>query len=183
MVKQLIRDQLHLDEQPTGSFNRSSIHFGGNMKIQFMKTLLMLGLLIGVGNVTTRAQALSEGTIEADVPFAFTVRDTTLPAGKYTVKRLDQTEPLVLEISSATGRAAVMFEAENAQTAHIPRKAELVFDKIGDQYFLAQIWADDTDLGYQVPKTKEEQRLESSGMQTEHHSVLAQVFRRTKKEK
>jgi hypothetical protein len=25
MVKQLIRDQLHLDEQPTGSFDRSQV--------------------------------------------------------------------------------------------------------------------------------------------------------------
>ena len=49
------------------------------MKIQFMKMLLVLGLLIGLGNVTARAQALSEGTIEADVPHAFIVKDTTLP--------------------------------------------------------------------------------------------------------
>ena len=85
------------------------------MKIQFMKMLLVLGFLIGLGNVTARAQALSEGTIEADVPHAFIVKDTTLPAGRYTVKRLDDTEPQVLEIRSVNGRTAVIFEAENAQ--------------------------------------------------------------------
>ena len=150
------------------------------MKIQFAKMLLILGLLIGVGNVPAKAQALSEGTIEANVPFAFIVRDTTLPAGKYTVKRLDETEPQVLEIRSANGRTAVVFEAQNAQTTQIPRDAELVFDKVGDQYFLSQIWADDSDIGYQLPKTKGEESLEGSGMQAEHHSILAKVFRRTK---
>jgi hypothetical protein len=151
------------------------------MKIQFMKMLLVVGLLTGLGNVTARAQALSEGYIEADVPHAFIVKDTTLPAGKYTVKRLDDTQPNVLEIRSANGRRAISFEAENAQAKRIPRNAELVFNKIGDQYFLSQIWADDSDIGYQVPKTKEEERLEGSGMQSEHHSILGKVFRRAKK--
>ena len=154
------------------------------MKIQFMKMLLVLGLLIGLGNVTARAQALSEGTIEADVPHAFIVKDTTLPAGRYTVKRLDDTEPHVLEIRSANGRTAVIFEAENAEANEIPRNPELVFDKVGDQYFLSQIWASDSNIGYQLPKTKAEKRLEGSGsMQTEHHSIYAKLSKRIKKAK
>jgi len=153
------------------------------MKIQFMKMLLVLGLLIGLGNVTARAQALSEGTIEADVPHAFIVKDTTLPAGRYTVKRLDDTEPQVLEMRSANGRTAVIFEAENAQANQIPRNPELVFDKIGDQYFLSQIWSSDSNIGYQLPKTKAEKRLEGSGAQTEHHSIYAKLSKRTKKAK
>ena len=153
------------------------------MKIQFMKMLLILGLLMGVGDVTARAQALSEGAIEADVPHAFTVKDTTLPPGKYTVKRLDDNEPQVLEIRSANGRTAVIFEAENAQANQIPRNPELVFDKVGDQYFLSQIWSSDSDIGYQLPKTKAEKRLEGSGTQTEHHSIYAKLSKRIKKAK
>jgi hypothetical protein len=148
-----------------------------------MKMLLMLSLLIGVGYVTARAQALSDSTIEADVPHAFIVQGTTLPAGKYTVRRVDDIEPRVLEIRSADGRTAVVFEAENAQANQIPRKAELVFDKVGDQYFLSQIWTSDSDSGYQLPKTKAEKRLEGSGMQAEHHSIFGKVFKRTTKTK
>jgi hypothetical protein len=153
------------------------------MKLQFTKTLLILGLLIGVGNVTARAQALSEGTIEADVPHSFVVRDTTLPAGKYTLRRLDNVEPQVIEIRSANGRTAVVFEAESAQANQIPRNAELVFDKIGDQYFLWQIWSSDSDLGYQLPKTKAQERLEGDGMKAEHHSIFAKFSKKHKKGK
>ena len=150
------------------------------MKMQFMKMLIVLFLLAGVTNVPVRAQALIEGSIEADVPFAFIVKETSLPAGKYTFIRLDQTNPLVLEIRSATGHKVVMFEAENAQIAQIPRHPELVFNKVGEQYFLSQIWADDTDIGYQLPKTKAEERLEASGMKSEHRSILAKMFKKTK---
>jgi hypothetical protein len=147
-----------------------------------MKPILMLALLIGAGNITARAQALIDDTaIQADVPHAFIVRDTTLPAGKYTIKRLDDTQPNVLQIRSDNGRTEVTFEVESAQAKRIPRKAELVFDKVGDQYFLSQIWASDSDIGYQLPKTKAQEGLEGSGMQTEHHSIFGKAFKRTKK--
>jgi hypothetical protein len=148
-----------------------------------MKMLLILGLMIGVGSVTARAQALSEGTIEADIPYAFTVMGTTLPAGKYVVSRVVASEPLVLEMRSADGHTAVLFGAEIAQVNQIPRNAELVFDQIGDRYFLSQIWASDSDIGYQLIKTKAERTLESAGPQAEHHSIVAKLFKRTKKEK
>lgn len=151
------------------------------MKLQSMKMLLVFGLLIGIGNVTATAQGLIDDTsIEADVPHAFIVKDKTLPAGKYTVKRLDDTQPNVLDIRSADGRTAVVFEAESVQANQIPSDAALVFDKVGEQYFLSTIWASDSNIGYQLPKTKSEKTLEAGGMQAEHHTIFAKVFRRTK---
>ena len=151
------------------------------MKIQFMQMLLVLGLLMGIGNVTARAQGLIDDTsIEADVPHKFIVKDKTLPAGKYTVKRLDDTQPNVLEIRSADGRTAVVFEAESVQTNQIRSDAELVFNKLGDQYFLSKIWTSDSNFGYEVPKTKAEKTLEGGGMQAEHHSIFGKLFKRTK---
>jgi hypothetical protein len=153
------------------------------MKIQSMKMLLVLGLLIGIGNVTARAQALSDDTaIEAYVPHAFILKDKTLPAGKYTIKRVDDTQPNVLEIRSADGRTAVVFEAESVQANQIPRKAEMVFDQVGDQYFLAKIWTTDSKIGYQLPKTKAQEGLEGSGTKAEQHSTFAKS-KRTKKAK
>jgi len=150
------------------------------VKTLFMKMLVVIFLLAGVANVTVRAQALAEGTIVADVPFEFVVNETTLPAGRYTLRRLDQTEPQSLEIRSANGHKAVLFEAQNAQTPQIPRDPQLVFNKVGDQYFLSQIWANDTNLGYELPRTKAEEELEGKGIQSEHRSILAKVFKRTK---
>jgi hypothetical protein len=150
------------------------------MKIQFMKMLLVLGLIIGIGNVPARAQgALDDTAVEADVTHPFIVRDKTLPAGKYTIKRVDYTQPNVLEIRSADGRTAVVFEVESVQTNQIPSDAELVFNKLGDQYFLSKIWTSDSSIGYQVLKTKAEKTLEGGGIQAEHHSILGRMFKST----
>jgi hypothetical protein len=117
---------------------------------------LILGLLIAAGDICAKAQALAEGTIEADVPFAFIVGEKTFPAGKYTLKRADDTNPGILEIRNDNGRGTSFFDAENAQSNENPRQTKLVFEKIGDQYFLSEIWAADTNLGYRLPKVKAE---------------------------
>jgi hypothetical protein len=184
MAKQLIQDQLHAEEKTSGSFDRSSHHNGGKMKTHFVKMLLILSLVIAGGNVIARAQGLIDDTdIEADVPHAFIVRDTTLPAGKYLVKRVDDNDTNILEIRSADGRTAVVFETETTQANQTPRQAEMVFDKIGDKYFLSKIWTTESKFGYELPKTKAEKRLEDGGLKAEQHSITARLSKRTKNAK
>jgi hypothetical protein len=150
------------------------------VKTQFISRLLILGLLIAASDICAKAQALAVGAIEADVPFAFIVGEKTFSAGKYTLKRADDTSPGVLEIQ---GRRTIFFEAETAQANEYPRQTNLVFDKIGDQYFLSEIWASDTKLGYRLPKTSTEKSLEGGDIKTELRSILAKLLRKTKTSK
>ena len=153
------------------------------MKTQFISKLLILALLIAAGGICTKAQGLAQGTIEADVPFAFIVGKKTFPAGKYTFKRADDTNPEVLEISDGSGRRTIFFKAGTAQANEYPRQTNLVFDKIGDQYFLSEIWTSDTNFGYRLPRTNAEKSLEGGDIRTEHRSILAKLSRRTKTSK
>jgi len=148
-----------------------------------MTKLLILVLLTAGGAIRANAQALEEGTIEADVPFTFIVGEKTFPAGKYTLKRADDTNPAVLEIRNDKGRGTIFFEAETAQANEYPRQTNLVFDKIGDQYFLSEIWASDTKLGYRLRKTNTEKSLEGGDIKTELRSILAKLLRKTKASK
>jgi hypothetical protein len=159
------------------------VTFGGNVKTQFISRLVILSLLVVAGGFRANAQALYEGTIEADVPFAFIVGEKTFPAGKYTVKRADDTNPGVLEIGNNNGRGTIFFEVETAQAKENPRQTKLIFDKIGDQYFLAEIWASDTIVGYRLRKTNAERSLEGGDMNAEHRSVLGKLLRKTKTSK
>lgn len=148
------------------------------------KTLLILCLLAGIGGSTVKAQIDSDTTVDADIPHAFVVRETTLPAGRYTIKVLDDTNLNRLEIRSATGHRAVVFETVDVQADKTPRQSELVFDKIGDQYFLSQIWLSTSNSGAQVVKSKLQQNLETTGAKAERHSVAAQhKLPKTKKAK
>src|SRR5258705_6441945 len=109
------------------------------------KLLLMLCLSAVGGGVVANAQVNSVSAIQANIPFAFSVGDTALPAGKYEIRTPDDMLPSVLELRSANGHTSVVFQTEDAQTRgedQAANKTELVFDKVGDQYFLYQIWVE-----------------------------------------
>jgi len=139
------------------------------------KLVLTLCLLTVGGGVVANAQIDSDMRIQANVPFAFAVANTTLPAGNYEIKRVDDNAPNVLELRSADGRTSVIFETENAQTRddQAANKTELVFDKFGDEYFFSQLWVSGSVSGSELPKSRMEKRLASGGSQLEKHSLAA----------
>lgn len=137
------------------------------------KLFLSVCLVMSLGAVAAHAQLETDIAIEANIPHAFIVRDTTLPAGKYTIKVADQGNPNVLEIRSADGRTSVLFDTEIKQANRTPGKSELVFNQMGDTSFLSQVFVEGNDTGNQLPKSRMEQRLEDKGLKSEKHSVAA----------
>lgn len=139
------------------------------------KLFVALCLSLGLGAVAAHAQIESDVTVEANIPHAFVVRDTTLPAGKYTIRVADPADLRVLEIRSADGHTAVLFDTEGAQPRQMPGKSELVFDKVGDTYFLSQVFVEGDETGNRLPKSRMEERLEGTGLKAERHSVAAHM--------
>lgn len=148
------------------------------------KLFLSLCLTLVFGAVAANAQVESDVTIEANIPHAFVVEKTTLPAGKYTIKVADPNGDLsVMEIRSANGHTAVVFETEGAQPRQAPNKTELVFDKVGDTYFLSEVLVSGDDTGARLKKSHMEERLEGKGQTAERHSIaaVAKPFRKVAK--
>jgi hypothetical protein len=129
---------------------------------------LAIWSIIGLG--WAHAQT-TDPDMTAQIPFKFTVANTTLPAGKYIIKRVDDNDPQALELHSADGRATVVFLTESAQSKGTPAKSELVFNKYGNRYFLGEIWSQGDSTGNQVEKSRAERRLENNGDTRERHSV------------
>lgn len=127
-----------------------------------MKNLLLIVVASSFVAIagSTLAQAQVVDTIVADVPFGFIVRDTTLPAGKYTIKRLDSINPSAMEIRSADGTGRLVFIAGSALAVKLPDQTELVFDRIGDQYFLSKIFEVADRSGVELQKSRAERQLE-----------------------
>lgn len=133
------------------------------------KLFLSLCLLVGLGaTLTSNAQIKSDITIKANVPYAFVVGDTTLPAGAYTIRVADGFQN-VLVITSATGKTAVLFQTEPVTARSAMDKNELVFDKIGDTYFLSQVFLRGDVSGSQLLKSKMQLRLEEGGSTATAH--------------
>ena len=137
------------------------------------KLFLSLCLIIGLSAViAANAQIESDGTLEVNIPDSFIVRDTTLPAGRYMIKVADDYSNLnVLEIRSIKGHTSVFFDTESVQLPREARHSELVFDKIGDNYFLSRVFLGGNESGNQLAKSRMQQRLEDSGAKAETHSI------------
>jgi hypothetical protein len=135
----------------------------------------MLCLTVFGGAALAQAQIDSVTRIQADIPFNFTVGDTTLSAGKYELRRVDDLAENVLELSSVDGRARVIFDASPAQTKDLrpANRSELTFDKYGDQYFLSEIWVAGRSTGEELVRSRMEKRIAGGGKASEKHSIIA----------
>jgi hypothetical protein len=106
--------------------------------------------------VTTFAQ-LNGSPVRADIPFNFTIRGTTLPAGEYEISRITDTGGL--EIANVKDRHEhVMIETEPAVRANYKR-GELDFHRYGDTYFLYRIWTPGLETGRQLPISHQEKEM------------------------
>ena len=140
------------------------------------KLFLSLCLVAGLAaTLTANAQIRSDATIRANIPYSFVVNNTTLPAGTYVLSVADPyaSDLTVLEIRSANGKTAVLFETQPVTDPRSAPQTELVFDKIGDTYFLSRVFLKGDEGGDQLLKSKTQRRLEESGSIAESHSIPA----------
>jgi len=139
------------------------------------KLFLSLCLVAGLAaTLTANAQIRSDATIRANIPYSFVVNNTTLPGGTYVITVDDPygSDTSVLEIRSANGKTAVLFDTDPITGPRLAPQTELVFDKVGDTYFLSKVFLKD-DEGDQLLKSKTQRRLEENGSIAESHSIAA----------
>jgi len=87
---------------------------------------------------TAGAQQTNAQVVIANIPFAFTANNKTLPAGKYAITVLNSSsDKKALQIRSINGRFSAMV-LTNAVVGRIADNAKLVFERYDDRYFFAQ---------------------------------------------
>lgn len=136
-----------------------------------MSIFMALGLLIAFG--ASRAQAQIVGEIEADIPFQFHAGNARFPAGKYILKMLDNSDLDAMEIRSADGNHAAIFQVMSAQAETSPSKTELIFNKYGNQYFLSKVFDEANKYGSEALESHYEKMVRKNGLKPEKHHVSA----------
>ena len=140
------------------------------------KLFMSLCLVAGLGTtLAASAQVRSDATIRANIPYSFVVNNTTLPAGTYVLSVADPygSDLTVLEIRSANSKIAVLFETQPITDPRSAPQTELVFEKLGDTYFLSRVFLKGDEGGSQLLKSKKQRRLEENGSVAESHSIPA----------
>jgi len=115
------------------------------------------------------AQSNASGII-ADIPFAFTVANRTLPPGRYTVTRLSE-KILWIYNSQNQGTSALT----NRVQGKTPDSSKMVFHRYGNTYFLSEVWVAGSRTGREVPRSRSEE--EWAGKLTEMEIAELQIPR------
>jgi hypothetical protein len=113
-------------------------------------SLVVISLLLNVKG------AYAQSTEQANVPFAFSVGSSHLPPGSY-IFRVEHLSGLVT-IRSSTTLATVLLLGLQESPGGKSRK--LVFQHLGNRYFLNQIWEEEGSMGSRFPVPKAERKLE-----------------------
>jgi len=100
------------------------------------------GVLLLAGVQSASAQII--GPVEFTTSFPFTVGNTAVPAGSYTI-RPDDDNPQILELTGKN--ASVLFQIDPAQAPKTPSRTELVFSRYGNSYVLKNVWVEGSDSG------------------------------------
>jgi|SRR4030095_2515996 hypothetical protein len=133
------------------------------MRKQFAKALTKIGLFSAIAIFTAvgSAQGQSLGNkIRVNIPFDFIVTNKKLPAGEYYIGRVQSYSDIVLDISNVDRFAHVFPLTTAVQTLEAKTEGTLVFHRLGDQYFLSQIWAAGSRTGRVIPKSRSEREAE-----------------------
>ena len=104
------------------------------MKIYRVVTVLSMFLALTMASI--RAQAPSK--VEVEIPFEFSAGKTTFKPGVYSIKRGSGN---LLTLQNNEDKSTVLLNAPVSLSSRDTKAGErLVFNKVGDEYFLAQIW-------------------------------------------
>jgi hypothetical protein len=148
------------------------------MKKQLYMVVTIIALLTVAGLSSANAQTQSNMDLKANIPFAFSVGDKTMPAGEYMVRCTNPSSDVkVLQLRSNDGHESALVRTSSV-IGKVQDDARVVFYRYGDQYFFAQVWLAADPIGMQAPKSRSEKQiareLEASKSARETFAVRAE---------
>jgi len=137
--------------------------------------------ILAIASLTIATLALSTSAfaqqLKANIPFEFTVGNTTMPAGEYTISSSTRN---VVDLKSAN---RTLMATVGGSQSYVEKKSnsagELVFAKYGDTYNLRKVWTAGQTTGYYIVKTNTERiterKFEASVFRGEEVTLVASV--------
>ncbi len=139
---------------------------------------LMIRTLLGISVFTmfaVSASAKLENTVRANVPFAFTIGDTTLPAGTYTFEPLSHWNvPNHILVRGTERKSEAIVLTIEAQSRDFQTGTKMEFNQYDDKYFLAAIWTPGSQFGVELPKSAAEKNLLKNGAESKRTTLVLQ---------
>lgn len=133
------------------------------MKKQFIKLFAILGCLM---LFVAMSQAKIADGVEFEVPFSFIVKEKTYPAGKYSIERLNGSNPNLLTLKNDAGNVKTILLTQSVNSKNPSGQAVLSFKREGENYFLQSLWLTSENQGFQfLTNETESERRQSETVQ------------------
>jgi hypothetical protein len=131
-------------------------------------------ILIGLTVLLMASAAQAQQTnVRAKVPFDFVVGNQVYSAGEYSLKSILNSGPIRLDNLQESTSATVM--SIPCAAANPSASTKLVFHRMGDEYFLYQIWEEGNVSGRQFPVSPIERRMAQNHENSELVIVAANI--------
>lgn len=137
------------------------------MKHTMVVAFVALASILSAGKVMAQSHE-----VRATVPFDFTVGDSLLPAGNYSIMPLSAS---TIEIRNQEKHLAILASAvgDSDQSAN---DGKLVFNRYASQYFLREIRCSSAAMNVNLPSTKAEKRARAWAEEAKLHNSGSQTM-------
>ena len=132
---------------------------------------ILIPTVLLLSAVSVYVQAQERPLLTATVPFAFTVENNNLPAGAYIVSILPPYN--MIKVQSADGRKATMTSAIPSRKSEVSKQAKLVFHRFRNEYFLAQVWEQGSNVHRDLRSGSRARELAGSGDGIQSATIFA----------
>jgi hypothetical protein len=123
----------------------------------------------------SRAHAQVIGTLDVNIPFQFQAGESVLPPGNYIIRMMDNTELAIMQITSKDNPStSALFRVHEKDLTSAPTQNEVLFNKYGDHYFLAQVFDEGDPSGSEVVESNYEQKVSKAATETKVHVATQQ---------
>jgi hypothetical protein len=138
-----------------------------------MKTLRSIFIALTVLLMASVAQA-QQTNVRAKVPFDFVVGDQAYSAGEYSLKSI-LTDGIPIRVDNLRDSTAAIAMSTTCTAANRSTSTKLVFHRMGNEYFLYQIWQEGSTSGREFPVSKAERLLAQNHEKPELVIVAANI--------
>jgi hypothetical protein len=131
---------------------------------KFIVGMFLGVLLLVVASLPASAQV----DLKVTLPFAFQAGDVEFPSGAYTISQPNPNAKM--SIRGPRGKTGVIATTSlPSENVFAKDKTWLVFHRIGDKYFLSEVWS--RHLGFQLPPSAAEKEAKASGKELREVTV------------
>jgi len=118
------------------------------MKARIAKLVILTLGMLTVGLLVVHAQITTQ--VSFKMSQAFTVGDTTLPAGSYVITPVQETDLSLIEIAAASGKPSVLADVSLVAADPSQPGSHLILNKYKNVLALSQIFPGGGNQGYQL---------------------------------